>query len=416
MRVRIATPPHDGDDWNDVLKARVRLKEMRRLILEAGLHEASGKLSKREWDDPVDGPELLDDLADSVSEYIVLPKGAAEAVALWVLFSHAHDAGRHSPILLITSPTKRCGKTTLIEWLRRVVPKGLPSANLTPAGVFRAVEHYSPTLLVDEADTFMHKDPELRGVLNSGHNRAAAFVIRCVGDEAVPKLFKTWCPKVMAAISRMPPTIEDRSIKVELQRKMASDKIRRLPRDPDAFTELQRKCARWAEDNFDDLRRAKVSVPKELNDRARDNWWLLMAVADLCGPEWADEARRAALRLSAKDDDQTYSVLLLEDLQALFEANGRRHLASTEIIAELTEMEDRPWPELSHGQPITTRKMAKILEDFKVYPKQIRVGPKGTRRVNGYTYEQLARVFERYVPRPPAGTSDNPDKTGRSIG
>ena len=33
---------------------------------------------------------------------------------------------------------------------------------------------------------------------------------------------------------------------IELRRKMAAERVERLPKDIDAFSELRRKCARWA--------------------------------------------------------------------------------------------------------------------------------------------------------------------------
>ena len=51
--------------------------------------------------------------------------------------------------------------------------------------------------LVDEADTFLRNSDELRGVLNAGHTRASAVVIRTVGDEHEPRTFSVWCPKAM---------------------------------------------------------------------------------------------------------------------------------------------------------------------------------------------------------------------------
>jgi len=43
--------------------------------------------------------------------------------------------------------------------------------------VFRHIEDERPTLLIDEAITFISDDEEMRGVLNSGHTKAAADVI-----------------------------------------------------------------------------------------------------------------------------------------------------------------------------------------------------------------------------------------------
>ena len=130
-----------------------------------------------------------------------------------------------SPILAILSPEKRCGKTTLLELLASFVLRPLPTANMTPATVFRGIESYRPTLLVDEADTFIRNSDELRGVLNSGHRRGMAFVLRTVGDDYAVKTFSTWCPKAMAAIGRLPETLQDRSIVISLRRRAAHETV-----------------------------------------------------------------------------------------------------------------------------------------------------------------------------------------------
>jgi hypothetical protein len=85
-------------------------------------------------------------------------------------------------------------------------------------------------MLIDEVDTFLADKSDLRGVLNSGHTKSAAFVLRCVGDDSVPQPFSTWCPKVFAHIGRVHPTLEDRSIRIQLRRKLKVQTVKRIPR------------------------------------------------------------------------------------------------------------------------------------------------------------------------------------------
>ena len=92
-------------------------------------------------------------------------------------------------MLGITSPTPECGKTTCLTFLGALVPRACPASNITTAALFRAVEKWQPTLLIDEADTFLKNSDELRGVLNSGHQRSNAYVIRTTGDDHEPKRF-----------------------------------------------------------------------------------------------------------------------------------------------------------------------------------------------------------------------------------
>ena len=118
------------------------------------------------WPEAVDGAELLQELVDLFSRHIVLSAGAAEALALWTLHTHLLEASWITPRLAVTSPVKRCGKSLAL--LEETVYRPLMISNVTVAAVFRCIEKYRPTLLVDEADTFLGKQDELRGFSTAG--------------------------------------------------------------------------------------------------------------------------------------------------------------------------------------------------------------------------------------------------------
>src|SRR5271169_6937669 len=84
------------------------------------------------------------------------------------MHTHAIDAADVSPRLAITSPEKRCGKTTLLHLLRALVARPLPTANMTTATLFRAIQAAQPTLLIDEADTFIGGADNMRAALLHG--------------------------------------------------------------------------------------------------------------------------------------------------------------------------------------------------------------------------------------------------------
>ncbi len=92
------------------------------------------------WEDEVDGAELLKELCATFERYVSLPKHAEVALALWTLHAHAHDAATISPILALTSPEKRCGKSTTLTLIGAIVPKPLNAANIISGALFRAVE------------------------------------------------------------------------------------------------------------------------------------------------------------------------------------------------------------------------------------------------------------------------------------
>ncbi len=123
------------------------------------------------WPKPVNGDTLLDDIVLAVRRYLVLPPNGAEVIALWVIAAHAFNSFQISPRLHIRSPEKRCGKTVALDVLECLTPRSIRTENITTAVLFRLVDGYQPTLLIDEVDAFLKDNEELRGALNAGHRR-----------------------------------------------------------------------------------------------------------------------------------------------------------------------------------------------------------------------------------------------------
>src|SRR5262249_56535922 len=115
-------------------------------------------------------------LAANIRRHVVMPDHATDTAALWVVHTYLLDCFCISPRLAITSPEKGCGKTTLLDVLSCVVMRPLATANATASAIFRVVETQRPTLLIDEADTFLSESEELRGILNSGHRQGGSVI------------------------------------------------------------------------------------------------------------------------------------------------------------------------------------------------------------------------------------------------
>ena len=357
------------------------------------------------WPEPVDGEALLVHLATTFAQYLALPAGAADAVALWVMHSYAFDASPITPRLAITSPEKRCGKTTLLEVIGALALKPLSAANVTAAAVFRTIEATRPTLLIDEADSFLPDNEELRGVLNSGHRRNGN-VVRLVGDDHEPRQFSTFAPVAIAMIGNLPGTLEDRSIVIPMRRRRVDETVKRLRIDRmQEFGDLARRCARWAADHHASLGAADPAVPVSLHDRAADNWRPLLAIADVAGGAWPERARKAALSLTLAGTDagdQSQGVMLLADLQTIYTERGTTRLPSAELCEALAKLEHRPWPEWKAGKPITPSQLARLLKPFEIFPGTIRtpdgetsVGGKPTAK--GYYLSAFEDAFARYL-------------------
>ena len=377
------------------------------LVEESGVKESASPF-KAFFEDPEPWPtsmptsELLKNIAGTIKRFVVLPQGGALIVALWVVFTFCIDAFRIAPLLVITSPEKRCGKTTLLDLIMRLVRRPVPAVNITPAALFRVIEKYSPTLLLDEADTQSlgptGENDELRGCINSGHRRDMAQIVRTVGEDHEPAVFSTWCPKAIALIGKLHETLRDRSIEIAMRRKSASEQVERFSVTTELEAELstlQRQAFRWASDNIDLLRQVECEPPEELNDRARDNWRPLFAIAHLAGPQWIQQARLAALSAHAIEEDESTPVLLLSDIRNLFGEERTDRLFSSQLIAGLKAIEEHPWADWSRGKGLSASQLAKMLKPFGIAPGSIRVGPDVGK---GYHLDQFQDAFSRYLP------------------
>lgn len=359
------------------------------------------------WSEPINLDHLLTELTASVRRFMSLPDHAAPAIALWTVYSYLVVSHGHiAPTLAITSPEKRCGKSTLLGWLYRVVEKPMLAANITAAAIFRTIDAWSPTLLIDEADSFLGESgDELRGILNSGHTRDTAYVIRVSGEELEPRQFSTWGAKVVALIGKLEgkySTLADRSIEIQLRRRLPGDKVEKLRHaDAEHFENLAAKCFRFALDHGIALGKARPEIPDALHDRAADNWEPLLAIADVAGSGWSRLARSTALALSGGADDDASNaglgVQLLTDLRNYFSDRPTfQHHTTTELLNYLNQIDDAPWSSFAKGKPMTARHLARWLKPYGIIPQSIRTSATSTPK--GYTVADFKDAFDRYLP------------------
>lgn len=386
------------------------------------------------WPEPVNGAALLDELERSLSRFVVLPESAPAALALWCLHTYAFELREVTPYLGIESPEKRCGKTTLLKVLQELSCRPVAAANISASAFFRVIAEVRPTLLIDEVDTFLPANEEMRGILNAGYDRQTAYVVRVAGPErgrvaagkdpqwrtqpaaaaatsdgeakalsAVEDAaangsslarFSCWCPKAIACIGRLPETLADRCILIRMQRKTDSESCERL-RNFNALA-LRRQCGRFVLDHARAIAEGQPKIPADLNDRAADIWEPLLRLADLASGSWPARARQAALRLTAgAHENSPISALLLDILSLMTQARLER-VSSHVLIEVLRKLPGRRWSEDLRESEITERWLAGQLRPYGVQPRTLRIGPE---QAKGYTLEDLRELFVRYVPK-----------------
>jgi putative DNA primase/helicase len=383
----------------------------------------------------VNGKSLLDALAALLARFVILPPRAADALALWILHTYVCEHRDICTYIGIESPLKRCGKTTLLSLLGELVHRPVAASNVSPPAFFRVIQDLHPTLLIDEADTFLASNEQLRGILNSGYHKKNSYVLRALNQSssssssdsdsawpAAPKSdvggaspsqsasasasdsrstslpsvasFSCWGPKVIATIGHFPDTLADRCIVIRMQRKAVREQCERLRNiQPEP---LRQQCARFAADNGPAIAAANPESVDELNDRAADIWEPLFVLADLAGGDWPQRARQAALTLSAAaTESNPLGSLLLDIWTIMFQAPDGR-MFTRDLVARLNYITGHPWTDARQNKPISDLWLATQLRPYGVKPRTIWIGDD---HAKGYDATDLEDTFKRYVSR-----------------
>ncbi len=383
---------------------KLRNAERKRQAAEAGSEEGGSNVLFDEvepWPQPVNGAALLDELSATVRRFVVCERHTADAAALWLAFTWCIDAVSVAPIANITAPLPNCGKSTMLDLFERLTFRPLKADNISPAALFRSIEKWRPSLLIDEVDAFLKDNEDARGILNSGHKRNG-YVLRVVGDDFEPRRFSTWGAKALCGIGSIAATLQSRSIRLELRRKLPGESVENLRHVEGVTIErLQRQLARFAEDTHATLKAARPAPVPGLSNRAQDNWEPLLAIADAARGDWPQRVRRTAQAITgaeAANDAPDANTELLADIRAALDRKQVDRLSSADLLAALCEDEEAPWATWNRGRPMTARQLSARLGEFGVVSGTVRFG---THTAKGYTLDKFTDAFSRYLPSPP---------------
>lgn len=316
-------------------------------------------------------------------------------IALWVIKSWCMPAFKVAPILAITALTKGAGKSQLFNLIGCLCHNPVSTSNITLAALFRYIEQYKPTVLIDEADTFLSRSEDLRGIVNAGFESTGC-VIRCVGQDSEPTEFNVFCPKVIAGIGNLPSTIQSRSIVINMYRKsihIEKEKLRKA--DESDFDRIKQLLSGWANSHIKQLMQHEPQMPNRLSDRQKDCWEPLLSIAELLGDQIAQEARNAAIEICKINSDEPHvNELMLFDIRRVFAELKIDRLSTIDLIHALCEDDGAAWRYLNKGGKITPRQLAQILKQFNISSKQIRFGEQTKK---GYDIADFQECFSKYL-------------------
>ncbi len=358
------------------------------------------------WDCAVDGSTLISDISNHLSSVVVLPQHADFTIALWLIHTYLIEPAddyqviNTSPILLVNSPDRQCGKSTVKKIISMLAPRPILVDNISPASLFRYIELEQPTMLIDEADSFLINRTDIINILNSGYKPDGTTIRQGGVNYQDPIKFSTWGAKALFGIGDMPDTLFSRCICIPMKRKKPSENVERLNgylrQHSEDLTNLKRRILRFCLDNQEQIGKVIPDLPSEIDDRQQDNWEPLLQIANVCGSDWINLANQAAISLSPKNlhDETNLAEMLLSDIEQIFRTKGVDRIKSNELVRDLTLDATKPWGDLRKGRPMIEIDLARLLKRYGIGPVDIRFEG---RIHKGYYRADFEDAFERYL-------------------
>lgn len=227
---------------------------------------------------PACGLEVYSDIFAFLKSYLILKDDEYPIMALWIMASWLVDDFTTAPYLLFLAP-KESGKSQALDALALLSYRATKSISVTCASLFRSIELWHITLLIDESENQLNIHTEtgqaLYGCLNGGYKRGS-FAMRTEGDAGnrLPQNYDVFGFKAIGTTKITHPTLESRSIVINMT-KGIPEKI--LFDETRAFI-IRSKLLYW---RFSTLHRLPIVVPESLSGRIIEMFISLFTVAQV---------------------------------------------------------------------------------------------------------------------------------------
>ena len=377
------------------------------------------------------GAEIFDDVIDSLRHYLHIDRSNAMKVAFWIAHANLFQEFQHTPRLLVTAPTRGCGKTLLITVMQWMTNKSIQAGKVTSGAFIRLCAEGDLTFYVDEADRlFTNSHDEMTTALNNGWEQGGNF-FKCLGDTNLPTRMSTHSAVTLAGIDLtrklQGPTL-DRAIVVEMEKAQPGDlpeRFKHRKHEP-IFRELGQRLLRWCNDHRHQMADYETAIPDEVEDRTYNKWQPLVSIAELASSKLGEQVLRLVLNEEEVDGDDLINKIL-RDGRSIYDrlepqlpeygidpyqgshANGFQPNFMAEELGRLVDPDDpgyRPWARFhadkreEQDARIGGRDVTKILKSLNIKKTTVRWGPKDGEVFHGFKWSDLLNSQRRYAPLP----------------
>jgi hypothetical protein len=359
------------------------------------------------------GAGVLDDCRHFLSRFVTFPSQAVlDTVALWIAHTHVVDGNDRlafdtTPRIAFISDEPASGKSTALQMVCELAHKGQILIDVTHPSFAEEMHENQATIGIDEMDVLFGNGAAkrvLRSLLNGGYKRKTAWWTRAGKDKRCifgPVAFAGLGAKWKASDDLR--ALRTRTIQITMAPGPEPETYR--DREHDTIAARQRKVlGKWSARHAPEIITSWPDMPEGIQNRDRELWEPLIAVADTAGGHWPESARAACLELALGNQDNapeepSLREQLLADLRVIFGSEDR--LPTARIIRRLYDLPEGQWRDLWSNEANAPRELSATLGD-EVAPVKVR---DGERTFQGYARKHLAPLWadvpERSRPRVP---------------
>lgn len=316
--------------------------------------------------------KLLAEIVGFVHRYAEVPEHWEEIIAYYALMAWVYDRFTALPYLRFWGEPGT-GKSRLLQVAGHLCYKTIiVGAGMTTSPLFRLLDAWRGTFVVDEAELTSDASSEIVRIFNAGYMEGSPLIrSEAVGESFEARAFKVFGPKIIANRSRFRDAgLESRCFTFQtVERSLRKDIPRQLP--PQFFTEaqeLRNKLLQWRFENHAQVmpdesgleglenRRAQIAIP--LLSVSKDNKFKNSFIAFLKEQQTEERAERP-------------QTVVSQAIYQLCKGNAAELLVK-DVAKEANKISER----LEMGVSFTPKGTGHLIRSLGFEPKHSRDGAK----------------------------------------
>lgn len=341
--------------------------------------------------------DAMRDCVALLNKFVEMKPEQAIVTSLWAAATWFVDAFDFVPYLLITSKTKECGKSRLLQCLSLLVKKPTKVSDITPAATFRILSKETRTLLLDEVDQYLLYREGFFSILNDGNTRGNDICRTATnargGFTDDLKKYYSFGFKAVAGIKaeKIKDTLTSRSIVIQLRKKECNGEARiKIKHYESEFAALRSRfytlSLRYGQKVQELTDSGTIKFPRNFHFSGRDIdkfeplWALLNCMAD----KKTQKVCKVACRRCTEQMVASSEKALLLNIYKIVENIQQESIKTLDLLDKLHLVPE--WRDLS------PKKLGDILDTFQV--KSHHIWRENNAR--GYFVNQLKQAYFEY--------------------